>query len=84
MKSNSMGRMKIKENLKTGEGSLSSVPTPIFTSKYLLESIFRDLHDSKTFAPLQIRNLQFFRIRFFTFSTYNFESICLKIMKKRA
>jgi len=42
------------------EGSFSSVSTPIFTSKYAFCSIFRDLQDSKTFAPLQTQNLQIF------------------------
>ena len=37
-------------------GSFSSVSKPIFASKYAFCSIFRDLQDLQTFAPLQIQN----------------------------
>ena len=39
-------------------GSFSSVSKPIFASKYAFCSIFRDLQDLQTFAPLQIQDLQ--------------------------
>ena len=45
---------------RTLEGSFSSVSTPNFTSEYSFFSIFRDLSDSHSFAPLQIQNLQIF------------------------
>ena len=51
----SLGWMKIRENYRTLEGSFSAVSTPIFTTKYAFCSSFRDLQDSKTFAPLQIQ-----------------------------
>jgi hypothetical protein len=38
---------------QTLRGSFSAVSTPIFASKYFLESIFRDLQDLHTFAPLR-------------------------------
>ena len=41
----------------TCKGSFSAVPKPIFATKYSFCSIFRDLQDSQTFAPLQIQNL---------------------------
>ena len=44
-------------NHQTLEGSFSAVSTPIFASKYAFFSIFRDLQDSHTFAPL--RNSKF-------------------------
>ena len=47
---------------ETLEGSFSSVSTPNFTSEYSFFSIFRDLSDSHSFAPLQIQNLQIFSI----------------------
>ena len=40
-------------NPLTLEGSFSAVSTPIFASKYAFFSIFRDLQDSHTFAPLE-------------------------------
>ena len=39
---------KIKWTLR---GSFSAVSTPIFASKYLLESFWRDLQDLHAFAP---------------------------------
>ena len=42
---------------QTLEGSFSSVSKPIFATKYsFFESIFQDLQDSHTFAPLRIQN----------------------------
>ena len=38
---------------QTLEGSFSAVSTPIFASKYAFFSIFRDVQDSYTFAPLR-------------------------------
>ena len=40
----------------TLEGSFSSVSTPKFASKYSFVSIFRDLSDPYSFAPLHIQN----------------------------
>jgi len=42
--------------VQTLEGSFSSVSKPIFATKYSFCSIFRDLQDLQTFAPLQIQN----------------------------
>ena len=38
---------------ETLEGSFSAVPTPIFATKYSFCSIFRDLQDWHSFAPLE-------------------------------
>ena len=56
VKIKSLETTKIKKKLKTLKGSFFSVSKPIFTSKYAFCSIFRDLQDSKTFAPLQTQN----------------------------
>ena len=40
--------------------SFSAVSRPNFTSKYSFFSIFQDLQDPHTFAPLHIQNLQIF------------------------
>ena len=40
----------------TLRGSFSAVSTPIFASKYSLESSWRDLTDLHTFAPLRSQN----------------------------
>ena len=40
----------------TLESSFSSVSTPNFASKYSFFSIFRDLSDPYSFAPLHIQN----------------------------
>ena len=37
-------------------GSFSALSRPIFATKYSFCSIFRDLQDLRTFAPLQIQN----------------------------
>ena len=42
------------------DGSFSSASKPIFASKYAFFSIFRDLQDLQTFAPLQIQKLQIY------------------------
>ena len=42
--------------LQTLRGSFSAVSTPIFASKYSLESSWRDLQDLHTFAPLRSQN----------------------------
>ena len=49
-------RLLKSKTIKTLEGSFSSVSRPIFASKYAFCSIFRDLQDLQTFAPLQIQN----------------------------
>ena len=41
---------------QTSRGSFSAVSTPIFARKYSLESSWRDLQDSHTFAPLRLQN----------------------------
>ena len=40
------------------KGYISALSKPMFATKYSLFSIFRDLLDSHSFAPLQIQNLQ--------------------------
>ena len=40
----------------TLRGLFSSASTPMFASKYLFESSWRDLQDSHTFAPLRYQN----------------------------
>ena len=40
----------------TLEGSFSAKSSPNFASKYAFFNIFRDLQDSKPFAPLQTQN----------------------------
>ena len=67
---------------QTSRGSFSAVSTPIFASKYSLESSWRDLQDLDTSAPLRSQNFSqksstFFRewiIEFplFSFSASNF------------
>ena len=42
--------------LQTLRGSFSAVSTPVFASKYSLESSWRDLKDLHTFAPLRSQN----------------------------
>ena len=51
---------------QTLDGSFSSVSRPIFASKYSFFSIFRDLQDLHTFAPLQIQNFSKFSSTFFS------------------
>ena len=43
-------------HLQTLRGSFSSVSTPIFATKDSFCSMFRDLQNKHTFAPLQIQN----------------------------
>ena len=50
---------------QTLDGSFSSVSRPIFAPKYLFFSIFRDLQDLHTSAPLQIQNFRKFSSIFF-------------------
>ena len=52
---------------QTLEGSFSAVSTPIFTSKYSFCSVFRDLQDYHTFAPLEAQNLRKFLSNVFIF-----------------
>ena len=62
---------------RTLEGSFSSVSTPNFTSEYSFFSIFRDLSDSHSFAPLQIQNLQIFSIFAKNFANFrDFANFC--------
>ena len=46
-----------QQNYQTLEGSFSSVSKPIFASKYAFFSIFRDLQDWHSFAPVECENL---------------------------
>ena len=62
--------MFFSENDQTLEGSFSSVSKPIFATKYSFFSIFRELQNKYTFAPLQIQNLQIFRIFFENFVNF--------------
>ena len=48
---------------QTLRGSFSAVSTPIFASKYLLESSRRDLQDLHTFAPLRSQNFSKKRVQ---------------------
>ena len=43
----------LSEMYQTLEGSFSSVSKPIFATKYSFPSIFRDLQDLESFAPLE-------------------------------
>ena len=77
--------------LQTLRGSFSAVSTPIFASKYSLESSWRDLQDLHTSAPLRSQNFSqksstFFRewitnFRFFHFSCRNLHFFCEFLMK---
>ena len=77
--------------LQTLRGSFSAVSTPIFASKYSLESSWRDLQDLHTFAPLRSQNFSqksstFFRewimnFRFCSISSSNFAFFCEFLMK---
>ena len=54
-------------NHQTLEGSFSAVSTPIFASKASFCSVFRNLQDCHTFAPLETQNLHKFLSNFFIF-----------------
>ena len=54
-------------NHQTLEGSFSAVSTPIFASKASFCSVFRNLQDCHTFAPLEAQNLRKFLSNFFIF-----------------
>ena len=56
---------------QTLRGSFSAVSTPIFASKYSLESSSRDLQDLHTFAPLRPQLFKKFRRLKFKVSTKN-------------
>ena len=45
-------------NHQTLDGSFSSASKPIFAPKYAFCSIFRELQDLQSFAPLQFQNLR--------------------------
>ena len=57
----------LQPNDQTLEGSFSSVSKPIFATKYSFFSIFQDLQDSHTFAPLRIQNTRKNSSNFFEF-----------------
>ena len=59
---------------QTLEGSFSAVSTPIFASKYAFFSIFRDVQDSYTFAPL--RHSKFADFCNFWKNSVNFPDFC--------
>ena len=54
-------------NHQTSEGSFSAVSTPIFASKFSFCSVFRNLQDCHTFAPLEAQNLRKFSSNIFIF-----------------
>ena len=54
-----------QQNHETLEGSFSAVSTPIFASKYSFCSVFRDLQDCHTFAPLEAQNLRKIFVKLF-------------------
>ena len=61
---------------QTLRGSFSAVSTPIFASKYSLESSWRDLQDSHPFAPLRLHNFSqkssnFFRKWMMNYSNFS-------------
>ena len=60
-------------NDQTLEGSFSAVSTPIFATKYSFCSVFRDLQDFQSFAPIVI---EIFRKNLQTFSHF-----CLNFYK---
>ena len=62
-------------NHQTLEGSFSAVSTPIFASKSSFCSVFRNLQDCHTFAPLETQNLHKFLSNFL----YIFAEISAKI-----
>ena len=57
----------MSENDQTLEGSFPSASKPIFATKYSFFSIFQDLQDSHTFAPLPIQNIRKNSSNFFEF-----------------
>ena len=57
---------------QTLRGSFSAVSTPIFASKYSLESSWRDLQDVHTFAPLRSQNFSQISSTFFREWILNF------------
>ena len=59
------------QNVQTLEGSFSAVSTPIFTTKASFCSIFRDLQDLQSCAPLRSQNYSKIR-QVFPYSCSNF------------
>ena len=57
------------ESGQTLQGSFSAVSTPIFATKYSFFSIFRDLRDLQSFAPLRSQNFNKKSSNFLTFFT---------------
>ena len=49
---------KLANFCKILAGSFSAVSKRIFASKYAFDSIFQDLQDVQTFAPLQIKKTE--------------------------
>ena len=58
-------------------GSFSSVSKPIFAIKYSFCSIFRDLQDFKTFAPLQIQKFTLKSSNFFARLNIEYSIFCI-------
>ena len=66
------------------ESSLAAVSTPIFATKASFFSIFRELHDLHTFAPLQSQNFQNFAQHFgenFEIFKSSFAKFCWYVLK---
>ena len=61
-------------NHQTLEGSFSAVSTPIFASKYSFCSVFRDLQDCHTIAPLETQKCRKFLSNFFSY--FQWRSFC--------
>ena len=67
-----------QQNDQTLEGSFSSVSRPIFAIKVSFFSIFRDLQDSHTFAPLGTQNPRKKNCQiFFRFFNQNLQKIAI-------
>ena len=55
-------------NCETLESSFSAVSTPMFATKYSFFSVFRDLQDLQSFAPLRSQIFNENRHKLFAFS----------------
>ena len=66
----------LQPNHQTLDGSFSSASKPIFAPKYVFCSIFRELQDLQSFAPLQFQDWVHFR--------ETFSYLCPKLLKNRS
>ena len=64
-------------------GSFSAVSTPIFASKYSFFSIFRDLQDLHSFAPVETQFVSKISIEFCSFFRQN-STFCIKFVVFRS